>query len=224
LKLIPSPKRLFSRGSLRAQSAALFFLLFLSVMAQEDSVSEKSGSGNKEPVNLVLSDKSIRAYGWGEYKVGGRCLCCDNSLDGDCIIVQSTNRTERERIKQIVDGKVLADTNDISTYFGDVVERENPVPVSQLMIEITYKKLRDIFAVVVYTMTNEEKKKVFLSDCELGYYDQFDRLQWAGKAECKWPDDHITFEMKKPIFTKSILLKVKSGKSRVTEVDLYGKD
>jgi hypothetical protein len=81
-------------------------------MAQEDFVSEKSGSENKEPANIVLTDKSIRAYGWGEYKVMGRCLCCDNALDGDCILVQNTNRTERERIKQIVDGKVIADTNE----------------------------------------------------------------------------------------------------------------
>jgi hypothetical protein len=84
--------------------------------------------------------------------------------------------------------------------------------------------MRDIYAVVVYAMTDEQKKKVFLSECELGYYDQFDRFKWAAKAECKWPDDHITFEMKKPILTKSILLKVQGGKSRITEVDLYGKD
>lgn len=223
LKLFPSPKPIFRRGHLPTRSSALFLFLFLSltVMAQGDSFSKKK---NREPVNIVLTDKSLRAYGWGEYRVMGRCICCDNSLDGDCILVQNTNRTNRRRIKQIIDGKVLADTSDKSTYFGDVMERENPVPVSQIMIEIQYKKIRDIYAVVVYTMVNEKKKKIFLSDCELGYYDQFDRLQWVGKVTCKWPNDHITFEMQKPILTKNILLKVKGGKSRITEVDIYGKD
>jgi hypothetical protein len=189
--------------------------LSLQVTAQSD---------NKEPANIVLADKSLRAYGWGEYNVMGRCLCCDNALDGDCIMVQSTNRTDRVRIKQIIDGKVLGDTSDVSTYFGDVMERENPVPVKKIMIEVTYKKMRDVYAVVVYTMLDEEKKKAFLTNCDLGYYDRFDRLQWAGKAECKWPDDHITFELKKPILTKSLLLKIKGGKSRITEVDIYAKD
>jgi hypothetical protein len=225
LELLPSPKRPFRRGSLLAGSAAFFFLLFLpfAVMAQGDSLLKKSESGMKKLKNVVLiTDKTIRAYGWGEYKVMGRCLCCDNALDGDCILIQNTNRTERERIKQIVDGKFLADTNDKSTYFGDVMERERQVPASLIMVEITYKKIRDIYAVTVYTMIDKEKKKSFLSNCELGYYDQFDRLQWAGKAKCKWPDDRITFEMQKPILTKSILLKVKGGKSRITEVGLYG--
>jgi hypothetical protein len=190
---------------------------------QGGSPSKKNESENNGLSNLVATEKSIKAYGWGEYKVGGRCLCCDNSLDGDCIIVQGTNRTDKVRIKQIVDGQIAADTGDKTTYFGDVMERENPVPVSLLMTEITFKKMFDIYAVVVYTMMDEERKRNFLSNCELGYYDQFDRLQWAGKAESKWPDDHITFEMEKPIFTKSLLLKVKGGKSRITEVDIYGK-
>ena len=192
-------------------------------MAQGDSPSEKRGSENTRPTNLVGKDKTLRAYGWGEYKVGGRCLCCDNFLDGDCIVVHSTNRTERTRIKQIIDGKIIADTSDKSTYYGDVMEREKPEPVSIIMVEISYKKMKNIYAVVVYTMLEEEKKKNFLSNCELGYYDQFDRLQWAGKGESKWPEDHITFEMTKPIFTKSLLLKVKGGTSRITEVDIYGK-
>jgi hypothetical protein len=195
--------------------------------SSSDSLSLKRKIENNGLTNIVLTDKSIRAYGWGEYRVMGRCLCCDNALDGDCILVQNTNRTDRVRIKQVVDGKVLADTNDNSTFFGDVMERENPVPVSEIMIEITSKKMRNIYAVLVYTMIDKEKKKNFLSNFELGYYDQFDRLQWAGKAECQWNDKwnkyHIAFEMEKPIFTKSILLKVKGGKNRITEVALFGK-
>jgi hypothetical protein len=73
-------------------------------------------------------------------------------------------------------------------------------------------------------MIDEEKKKNYLPECELGYYDRYDRLQWAGKKESKWSDGYITFGMEKPIFTKSILLKVKGGKSRITEVDIFGKD
>ncbi len=205
---------------------ALFIVSFvcLQAMAQGDSEPENSGGESDALKNIVLKDKSIRAYGWGEYKVGGRCLCCDNFLDGDCIVVHTTNRTDKVRIKQIVDGTIAADTNDKSTYFGDVDQRERPDPVSVLMAEISYKKIRNIYAVIVYTMVNEEKKKNYLSNCELGYYDQFDRLQWAAKAESKGTEDHITFELEKPIFTKTILLKVKGGKSRITEVDIWGKD
>jgi len=203
--------------------------------APGDSLAKKSGAaqidGASRPqkrgidtagfTNIVLTQNNIRAYGWGEYKVGGKCLCCDNLLDGDCIIIHSTNRTERVRIKQIVDGKKEADASDKSTYFGDVDEREKPEPVSLLMAEITLKKMTDVSKVVVYTMVDNEKKKNFLSNCEFGYYDQFDRLQWAGKAESDWFDDHIAFELEKPVFTKCILLKVKGGKSRITEVAIF---
>jgi uncharacterized protein YueI len=171
--------------------------------------------------NIILTEKNIKAYGWGEYRVGGRCLCCDNFLDGDCIVVHSTNRTEKIRIKQIVDGKTEADPDDQSTYFGDVEERERPVPVTTLMVEITLKNMRDIYRVVVHTIVDEEKEKNYLSNCELGYYDRFERLQWAGKAESKWRDSGIVFELEKPIFTNSILLKVKGGKSKITEVALF---
>jgi hypothetical protein len=215
----------------RLRPAALFVLVFvwLNVMAQSPFTQNNSPPGNSvsennELTNIVLTDKSIRAYGWGEYKVGGRCLCCDNFLDGDCIVVHNTNRTEKARIKQIVDGKIEADANDKSTYFGDVNERERSEPVSLLMAEITIKKMQDIYKVIVYTMVDKEKNKNFLPECELGYYDQFDRLQWAGKKESKGDEDHIAFEMDKPIFTHSILLKVKGGKSRITEVALFSKN
>ena len=193
-------------------------------MAHDDSLLKRSNIGTEGLTNIVLTQKNIRAYGWGEYKVGGRCLCCDNLLDGDCIIIHTTNRTDKTRIKQIVDGKIEADTSDKSTYFGDVEERERSEPVNLLMAEITLKKMTNVYKVIVYTMIDKEKKRSFLSNCEFGYYDQFDRLQWAGKAENKASDDHITFEMEKPVFTKSILLKVKGGKNRITEVAVFSRN
>jgi hypothetical protein len=192
------------------------------VTIRGDSLSKNSGVDTKGLTNIVLTDKKIRATGWGEYRVGGKCLCCDNIRDGDCITVQTTNRTDRIRIKQIVDGKIEADTTDKTTYFADVFERDRPeVPVSLLMAEIVLTKQQDIYKVIVYTMVDKAKNKSFLSNCELGYTDQFDRLQWAGKVENNEHDDHIAFEMENPIFTKSILLKVKGGKSRITEVAIF---
>jgi hypothetical protein len=192
--------------------------------ASGDSLSMNVSSEKDGLTNIVFTDKSIRAYGWGEYQVMGRCLCCDNALDGDCILVQSTNSTDRARIKQVVDKKYIADTSDKSTYFGDVMEREREYPVSTIMIEISYKKIRDIYAVDVYTMIDNAKKKNYLSNCELNYYDQFDRLRKVAKVESKWTDDRISFKLEKPILTKSILLKVKGGKSRITEVALFAKN
>ena len=104
------------------------------------------------------------------------------------------------------------------------MERDNPKNVTVLMAEITFKELRDIYEVIVYTMVDKEKMKNYLPNCELGYYDQFDRLQWAGKRESKWSDEYITFQLEKPILTKDILLKVVGGKSRITEVTLLGKE
>jgi hypothetical protein len=173
--------------------------------------------------NIVVTTKGIRARGWGEYKVGGRCLCCDNLLDGDCIIVQNTNRTEPVKLKQVVDGKIDNDTSNTETYFGDVTERERPEFVNLLMVEVTLKKAQDIYAVIVYTMVDGEKKRNYLSNCELGYYDQFDRLQWAGKVENKKYDNHITFKMDKPFLSKTVVLRVKSGKNRITEVAIFCK-
>jgi hypothetical protein len=173
--------------------------------------------------NILSIDKKARVYGWGEYRVMGRCLCCDNSLDGDCILVQSTNRTPRKRLKQLADGKIQGDLSDKKTYFGDLTERDSDRPVIDLMIEVTYKELRDIYAVVVYTIKDDKKGKSYLSECELRYYDRFDRLQSARKAKCKWPDDRIIFEMDKPFLTNRILLIAKYGKSKITEVEVYGK-
>ncbi len=191
--------------------------------AQQDMLSKKRAIDTAGLTNIVLTQKNIRATGWGEYQVGGKCLCCDNLLDGDCVVVHTTNRTEKWRIKQIIDGKTEADTNDKSTYFGDVSERDKPKPVSLIMAEIDLKKMTDVLLVVVYTMVDKEKKKNYLSNCELGYYDQFDRLQWVGKAETGWWDDHIAFRVEKPILTKSILLKVKDGRNRITEVAIFSR-
>jgi hypothetical protein len=176
-----------------------------SAMVQKDALSKNSGIETSGLTNIVLTDKKIR--------------------DGDCITVLTTNRTDRIRIKQIVDGKIEADTSDKTTYFGDVFERERPTaPVALLMAEITLNKQWDIYKVIVYTMVDKEKKKNYLSDCcELGYTDQFDRLQWVGKKKNEGLDDHITFEMEKPIFTKDLFLKVEGGKNRITEVAIFVK-
>jgi hypothetical protein len=191
-------------------------------IVQNNSLSKNTGVDTTGLTNIVLTDKKIRASGWGEYRVGGKCLCCDNIRDGDCITVQTTNRTDRIRIKQIIDGKIEADTSDKTTYFGDVFERDRPeVPVALLMAEITLPKLQDIYKVIVYTLVDKVKNKSFLSSCELGYTDQFDRLQWAGKVENNGHDDYIAFTMERPIFTKSILLKAKGGRSRITEVAIF---
>jgi hypothetical protein len=191
--------------------------------AQGSSSTSAIETDYKGMPNIVTTEKGLKAYGWGEYVVGGRCLCCDNSLDGDCIIVQGTNRTDKVRIKQVIDGKAEADTGDKATYFGDVDERENPRPVSIMMIEIDLKKIADIYKVVVYTIADPEKKKNYLPRCEVGYYDQFDRLQWVDKKFEGIPGhDHLDFALDRPILTKTVLLKIKSGKSRVTEVALFG--
>lgn len=174
--------------------------------------------------NIVTTTKGIRARGWGEYKVGGRCLCCDNLLDGDCIIVQNTNRTEAVKLKQVVDGIIDIDTSNTETYFGDVTERERPVSVNLLMVEVTLKKAQDIYGVIVYTMVDGKKQRNYLSNCELGYYDQFDRLQWVGKLENEKFDNHITFKMDKPFLSKTVMLRVKGGKNRITEVAIYCKN
>jgi hypothetical protein len=192
------------------------------VVAPDSSVPAKKPVSVKDDVpNIVPTTKNIRAFGWGEYRVGGRCLCCDNMLDGDCIIVHNTNRTDRLRIKQIVDGRTDADTSDRTTYFGDVQERERTEPVTLLMAEITLPKPRDIRRVTVHTMVDTAKGKSYLSSCELGYYDQFDRLQWAGKLENPGNSDHITFDLDRPILTSCILLKVRGGSSRITEVGIF---
>lgn len=175
--------------------------------------------------NIVLTTKKVRTTGWGEYVVGGHCLCCDNMRSIDCITVQTTNRTDKLRIKQIVDGKIDRDTADRSTYFGELYEREAQTkPVAILMAEITLPKLQDIYKVEVYTVADSLKRKNVPFNCELAYYDQFDRLQWTKKVANSGKSEMIAFEFEKPIFTKSILLKVRDGRSKVTEVAVFAED
>ena len=193
--------------------------------AQEVLSPKNASFGKIDLTNIVLTDKKIRASGWGEYMVGGHCLCCDNMRSVDCITVNTTNRTDKLRLKQIIDGKTEADTGDNTTYFGDLFERDVPTkPVALLMVEITLPKLQDIYRITVYSVADSLKKKNVLFNCELGYTDQFDRLQWAGKVENNGHNDHITFDLEKPIFTKDILLKVKDGRNRITEVALFTKN
>jgi len=189
--------------------------------AGADSLTRKTVIDTSEPVNIVLENKKIRAYGWGEYRVNGRCLCCDKLNDGDCIYVQTIERTDRERITQIVDGKIEGDTSDKTTYFGGLQKRDLPKPVTLLMAEITLGKMYTISKVIVYTMMNKEKHTNFLSNCELGYYDQFGRLLWVGKKESIQYDEPITFEIENPIFTKMLLLRVDGGKNRITEAAIF---
>jgi hypothetical protein len=175
--------------------------------------------------NVVLTLKKVRTTGWGEYVVGGHCLCCDNMRSIDCITVQTTNRTDKLRIKQIVDGKIERDTADKSTYFGELYEREEQTrPVEVLMAEIALPKLHDIYRVEVYTVADSLKRKNVPFNCELAYYDQFDRLQWTKKVTNSGKSEVITFEFEKPIFTKSILLKVRDGRNKITEVAVFAVD
>jgi hypothetical protein len=191
------------------------------VGSQKDSLSKNSGIENGGLTNIVPGNKKIRAYGWGEYRVVGRCLCCDNTNDGDCIRVHNIERTDRERIPQIVDGKIEGDTSDNTTYFGDLRKRDRPEPATMLMVDISLGKMYEIRKVIVYTMMDKEKHTNFLSNCEFGYYDQFSRLQWTGKVDGKKYDEPITIEMENPVLTKAIMLKVLGGKSRITEVAIF---
>jgi len=187
----------------------------------QDGPEKKMSADKDDLINIVDGAKTIRAKGWGEYRVGGRCLCCDNMLDGDCIIVHSTNKTRKVQIKQIVDGNTRGDPNDKTTYFGDVEERDRPEYVLLIMAEIDLKEFHDIYRVTVYTMVDKKNNKSFLPNCELGYYDQFDRLKWVGKRENKKNEAHITFEMEWPIYTDEIFIKASGGRSRITEVAIF---
>jgi hypothetical protein len=221
IKLMPANDSL-SRESTTAQGDSLSKN---KAVVQKGSPATNTGVDMKELTNIVLTDKKIRVSGWGEYVVGGHCLCCDNMRSVDCITVNTTNRTDKQRIKQILDGKTEADTGDKATYFGDIFERDvSTKPVALLMAEITLPKLQDIYKVIVYTVADSLKKKNVPFNCELGYTDQFDRLQWAGKVENNGRDDHITFDLEKPILTKCILLKIKDGRNRITEVAIFVKN
>ncbi len=191
---------------------------------QKNVAKEKAEAEKSELVNIAKGNRRVRPYGWGEYRVPGTCLCCDNKNDGDCIVVHSIERTNRLRITQILDGKIEGDTSNIRTYFGNLKKRDRPEHVATLMVDISLGKEYEIVKVIVYTMVDKKKHTNFLSNCELGYYDQFNRLQWTGKKENKKYDEPITFEMKNPVLTKKVMLRVKGGKSRITEVAVLCED
>lgn len=217
-----------SSGVVSASVAAASDSASLSVTAaQSNTLSAPTTSTFKtlNLTNIALTSKKVRTTGWGEYVVGGHCLCCDNMRSIDCITVQTTNRTDRLRIKQIVDGKIDRDTTDKSTYFGELYEREvQTKPVAVLMAEIVLPKLQDVYKVEVYTVADSLKRKNVPFNCELAYYDQFDRLQWTKKVTNSGKKEIITFEFEKPIFTKSILLKVRDGRNKITEVAVFAED
>jgi len=196
-----------------------------SASIQNSAALEKIGIENAGLTNIVLADKKKpRANGWGEYRIKGKCLCCDNMVDGDCIIVWNTERTDNQRITQIVDGKIEGDLQDETTYFGALKRREHETFVTFLMAEITIKEMQEIRKIVVYTITDKEKKANYLTNCQLGYYDQFDRLQWGAKVERKKLDEPISFVLERPILTKKILLKIEDGKNIITEVAIFRQD
>jgi hypothetical protein len=174
--------------------------------------------------NISLSGKKIKANGWGEYRVGGRCLCCDNTNDGDCIVVRTIERTDRERIPQIIDGKIEGDTSDRATYFGNVQQREAKEPVSLLMVEISLGKMQEVRKVLVYTLFDKAARINFLSNCELGYTDQFGRLQWVGMGKSETYDKPVVFDLEHPVLTKMITLRSNNGKNRITEVAIFAAD
>ncbi len=188
---------------------------------QMNVVKEKAEVEKSELVNITKGNRRVRPYGWGEYRVPGTCLCCDNKNDGDCIVVHSIERTNRLRITQIIDGKIDGDTSNIRSYFGNLKKRDRPEHVTQLMVDIPLGKEYEITKVIVYTMIDKKKYTNFLSNCELGYYDQFNRLQWTGKKENKKYDEPITFAMENPVLTRKIMLRVKGGKNRITEVAIF---
>jgi len=191
--------------------------------AQAVTVPKNTRAGKVELVNIAATNKKVRAMGWGEYVVGGRCLCCDNMKSIDCVTVQTRNRTDKLRIKQIVDGKVIRDTSDNATFFGNVFERETVTkPVAILMADITWPKLQDVYKVIVCTVADSLKVKNVPFNCELAYYDQFDRLRWLKKVANSEHAEQIVFDLEKPILTKNILLKIRDGRSKLTEVAIYG--
>lgn len=191
--------------------------------AIEATIPKTARAGKIELVNIATTNKKTRANGWGEYVVGGRCLCCDNMKSIDCVTVQTRNRTDKLRIKQVIDGNIVRDTSDNGTFFGNVFERENVTkPVALLMADITWPKLQDVYKVIVCTVADSLKPKNVPFNCELAYYDQFDRLRWLKKVENCGHAEQIVFDLEKPVLTKNILLKIRDGRCKLTEVGVYG--
>ena len=178
---------------------------------------------NIDLVNITIKNKKMRVSGWGEYVVGGHCLCCDNMKSIDCVSVQTRNRTDKLKIRQVIDGRIVRDTSDEKTFFGNVFERENPTrPVAVLMTDISWKKMQDVYKVIVYTVADSLKTKNVSFNCQLGYYDQFDRLRWVNKVDNSGHDEQIVFDLEKPMLTKNLLLQIRDGRNKLTEVAIFG--
>lgn len=186
--------------------------------AAKDTLAKNGIAGSDGLTNIVVGNKKVRAYGWGEYRVTGRCLCCDRMNDGDCVLVHTIERTDKQRLNQIVDGNTGGDTSDATTYFGNLKKRDLPEAVTVLMVDMTLGKTYEITKVIVSTFIDKEKHANMLANCELGYYDQFGRLQWTGMVENGAYDQPLVIAMKTPVLTKEIMLKVNGGRSRITEV------
>ncbi len=171
--------------------------------------------------NLTQTLENIRVEGWGEYRSAGKCLCCDNILDGDCIVIGNVERTEKLNIPQVIDGIKSQITNDDASYFGELKRRDDLRLVTQLYLKITLPLEQEISKIILWTQKKDGRS--CLTNCEVAYVDQFDRINWIYKVENNRFNDFISFDFKKPVPTKCVLLKIIGGNSRVTEVDIFSK-
>jgi len=174
-----------------------------------------------DELNLLETTKRMRARGWGEYRAAGRCLCCDNIRDGDCIIIGNVERTERLLIPQVVDGVRTPPDDSPEAYFGEVAQRGTKKLVSELYAQVDLPSPRVVTRVVVWTMRRDGKP--LLSNAEVGYVDRFERIQWAAARDGNRDREFIELPFPKPVTTKSILVRVVGGASRITEVEVYGR-
>jgi hypothetical protein len=202
------------------------FVCFLAVIFagctasfQKKGITGTELSGNITVVSLNETIKRIKARGWGEYRVAGKCLCCDNMLDGDCVVIANTERTKKSRIPQIVDGKKPLLSDNREEFFGELLQRDEKKYATYLYINIKLPEEHEIRKIVVWTHIKE--KKSLLSNCEVGYVDQFGRLCWIDKFQDNKFDNFISFAFTKPVTTKEIMLRVKDGRNRITEVEMF---
>lgn len=170
-------------------------------------------------VNLTKTVKGIKAEGWGEYKGAGRCLCCDNILDGDCVSIDNIERTEKQRLPQIMDGNEYGDDQDEKSFFGNVKKRKEDKYVSYMYVKIMLPREKGISKVIVFGV--KRKNRFALTNCELGYIDQFDRLKWLEKIDDN-TGRYMVFDLDPVITVKNIMLRIKGGQSKLAEVQLFG--
>jgi len=174
-----------------------------------------------DELNLLETTKRMRARGWGEYRAAGRCLCCDNIRDGDCIIIGNVERTERLLIPQVIDGVRTPPDDSPEAYFGEVAQRGTKKQVSELYAQVDLPAPRVVTRVVVWTVRRDGKP--LLSNAEVGYVDRFDRIQWTAARDGNRDREFIELPFPKPVTTKSVLVRVVGGGSRITEIEVYGR-